>query len=162
MEKITKMPKKVTVESEVIVDLSSTTLLATEAKAGKYFYDANGNLTRGTYTVPIDTNNTFTAGTNQILKNATTNTYFSSVIIKPTPTESKEASPSTDSQDILPEPNYHLSKVTVKAIQIDTNNEFTAGTSQITKNPAPGKFFSSVIIKPTPTEAKEITPTTEV
>jgi hypothetical protein len=62
---------------------------------------------------------------------------------------------------VLPQqPNHHLSKVIINPIQIDTNNEFTAGTSQITKNPAPGKYFSSVIIKPTPTEAKEITPTT--
>jgi hypothetical protein len=93
-----KIAKKVTLEGNVIVDLSSTTLLAAEAKAGKCFYDANGNLITGTYTEPvvqIDTNNEFTAGTSQTTKNATTGKYFSSVVINPTPTEEREITPTT-------------------------------------------------------------------
>lgn len=158
-----QIAKKVTIENRVIVDLSSTTLQASEAKAGKRFYDANGNLTTGTYTAPavqIDTNNEFTAGTSQTSNNATTGKYFSSVKINPTPTEEKVVSPSINSQVVLPQSNYHLSKVTINPIQIDTNNEFTAGTSEITQNAAPGKYFSSVKINPILIEEKVVSPST--
>ena len=58
--------------------------------------------------------------------------------------QAKNATPSTATQTITADQAYDgLSSVTVAAIQIDSNNTFTTNG---TKTPATGKYFSSVII----------------
>lgn len=148
-----QIAKKVTVEGTVIVDLSSTTLSAAEAKAGRWFYNADGHLTQGTYTPPtvqIDTNNEFTAGTSQIIQNADTGKYFSSVIINPTPTEKIEITPTTEVQIINSEGKY-LSEVTVKAIETE-EKEIVPTTAAANVQPTTGYFLSKVTVKPLQTK----------
>ena len=153
--------KKVSIGDEVIIDLTRTTLQASEAPVGKKFYDNTGSLITGTYTEPvvqIDTNNEFTAGTSQITKNAEEGKYFSSVIIKPTPTEEKEIIASTTNTTVSSSDGKHLSKVTVKPTPTE-EKEIIASTTNTTVSSSDGKHLSKVTVKPTPTEEKEITPT---
>ena len=142
--------KKVSIGDEVIIDLTRTTLQASEAPVGKKFYDNTGSLITGTYTEPvvqIDTNNEFTAGTSQITKNAEEGKYFSSVIIKPTPTEEKEIIASTTNTTVSSSDGKHLSKVTVKPTPTE-EKEITPTISGATVTPSTGKHLSKVTVKP--------------
>lgn len=103
---------------------------------------------------------TVIAGTSDITVSPDSNyDGLSSVIVQPTPSQTKSATPTTSAQTISPDSGKLLSSVSVGAISTQEKT-VTAGTSAASVTPDSGKFLTKVTYNPTPSQEKTTTPTT--
>ena len=74
---------------------------------------------------------------------------LSSVVVQPTPSQTKSVTPSTSAQTVTPDSGKYLSSVSVGAISTQTKSA-TPSTSAQTVSPDSGKFLSSVSVAAIP------------
>ena len=84
---------------------------------------------------------------------------LSSVVIQPTPSQTKSVTPSTSAQTVSPDSGKLLSSVSVSAISTQTKSA-TPSTSAQTITPDSGKYLSSVSVGAISTQTKSATPST--
>ena len=84
---------------------------------------------------------------------------LSSVVVQPTPSQTKSVTPSTSAQTVSPDSGKLLSSVSVAAISTQTKSA-TPSTSAQTISPDSGKFLSSVTVAAISTQTKSASSST--
>ena len=84
---------------------------------------------------------------------------LSSVVVQPTPSQTKSVTPSTSAQTVTPDSGKLLSSVSVSAISTQTKSA-TPSTSAQTISPDSGKYLSSVSVAAISTQTKSASSST--
>ena len=119
-------------------------------------YTAKTDISKDGYesvTVSVNPNlqsKTVTAGTTNVTVSPDASyDGLSSVVVQPTPSQTKSVTPSTSAQTVTPDSGKYLSSVSVGAISTQTKSA-TPSTSAQTVSPDSGKFLSSVSVAAIP------------